>query len=133
MFNPSARSDGGQRSNGFNLQHTFHGKEFAVAADELYRAGVEGALSGIVTTDYGVHILYLSKIIPTTGKTLGLNDYVSNLNETKVYDLILQSKLTEKRNAEFSKWLSNKIGGYDAVEGKIVRNESAYADLKKVK
>ncbi|MBR2988899.1 MAG: peptidylprolyl isomerase [Clostridia bacterium] len=108
-------------------------KEFAVAADELYRAGVEGALSGIVTTDYGVHILYLSKIIPTTGKTLGLNDYVSNLNETKVYDLILQSKLTEKRNAEFSKWLSNKIGGYDAVEGKIVRNESAYADLKKVK
>ena len=109
---------------------TTYMKEFSVAADELYRAGVEGALSGIVTTDYGVHILYLSKIVPANGITLGLNDYVSNLNETKVYDLILESKLTEKRNAEFSKWLSNKIGGYDAVEGKIIRNESAYADLK---
>ena len=48
-------------------------KEFSEAADELFRAGKEGAISGPVVTDYGVHILYLSRIIPSGGLTVGLN------------------------------------------------------------
>ncbi|MBQ8882552.1 MAG: hypothetical protein IJY70_04070 [Clostridia bacterium] len=107
-------------------------EEFARAADELYRAGVEGALSDIVVTDYGVHILYLSKIIPNGGVELGLNDYISNLNETKVYDKILESKLAEKQTSEFNKWLTLRIGVYQNIDGAITKNADVYADLKQI-
>ncbi|MBQ7223999.1 MAG: hypothetical protein IJX06_00350 [Clostridia bacterium] len=105
-------------------------EEFSRAAKELFEAGVEGAISQPAVTDYGVHILYLSRIIPSNGLTVGLNDYVSYGERETVYEKIEETVRTEKVNNVFNVWQNNKIGYYQTEAKVIVRNESAFADLK---
>ncbi len=105
-------------------------QEFAEAADELYRAGKEGAISGPVVTDYGVHILYLSRIIPAEGLTVGINDFVSYGEYTSVYEKIEAERRSEKENQMFNVWQNQKIGYYQTVAKVIELNEKAYKDLK---
>jgi hypothetical protein len=108
-------------------------EEFSVAAKELFEAGVEGAISQPAVTDYGVHILYLSRIIPSNGLTVGLNDYVSYGERETVYEKIEKTVREEKVNNVFNVWQNNKIGYYQTEAKVIVRNESAFADLKETK
>lgn len=104
-------------------------EEFSRAADELYRAGVEGAISKPVTTDYGVHILYLARIVPSVGMTVGLNDYLSYGEHTKIRDKIAEDRRNEKTNQMFSVWQNTKIGYYLTVRKVVTRNEDAYKSL----
>jgi len=106
-------------------------EEFSRAADALYRAGVEGAISEPVVTDYGVHILYLSRVIPQSGLTVGVNDYISYGENSTVYEKIAENKRTSKTNNEFTVWQTQKVGYYKNVAKVIEKNEKAYADLKK--
>ena len=106
-------------------------EEFARAADALYRAGVEGAVSEPIVTDYGVHILYLSRIIPQSGMTVGINDFISYGENSTVYEKIASNKRTSKTNNEFTVWQTQKVGYYKNVAKVIEKNEKAYADLKK--
>ncbi len=108
-------------------------EEFSRAADELYRAGVEGAISQPVVTDYGVHILYLSRVIPKEGLTVGVNDYISYGENSTVYEKIAESKRSSKTNDEFSVWQTKKVGYYKNTAKVIEKNEKAYDDLKKAK
>ncbi len=105
-------------------------KEFSLAAKALYEAGVEGAISPVAVTDYGVHILYLSKIIPSSGLTLGMNDYISYGERTTVFEKLREEKLTSKTNAIFSEWQNNRIGYYFNLKKIVTINESTFDDLK---
>lgn len=85
--------------------------EFAAAARELYEGGKEGAVSGMVATDYGVHILYLSKL-PKAGEVVGLDDYYTNGEYDLVYATMEEKALSEKESAAFSKWRETQISFY---------------------
>ena len=86
-------------------------EEFAAAARKLYEGKTEGALSGKVVTDYGVHVLYLSKL-PKAGEVLGLDDYYSYGKYNSVYASMEESALTTKETAAFSKWREQQISRY---------------------
>ena len=86
-------------------------QEFADAARALYEGGVEGALSEMVVTDYGVHILYLSKM-PKAGEVLGLYDYVTYSEEQTVYSVIESSLITLKEEEVFANWRTNQVSRY---------------------
>lgn len=107
---------------------TTYMEEFSRAADALYRAGVEGAYSPAAVTDYGVHILYLSKI-PFAGEVVGLDDYVSYGEKSTVRETIEAAKFNEKSNQHFSVWQNQTIGYYQTVAKIIEKNEKAYKDL----
>ncbi len=85
--------------------------EFAAAARKLYEGGVEGAISGKVVTDYGVHVLYLSKL-PKAGEVVGLDDYYSYGKYNSVYSAMEETALTAKESAAFSQWRSLQIARY---------------------
>ncbi len=109
-------------------------EEFSRAADKLFREGEEGAISEFVATDYGVHLLYLSRIIPEGGLTVGINDYISYGKHTTVYEKLEATLRTQKLNERFTKWQQNKVGYYFTVaENVVTRNEKAYENLKKSK
>ncbi len=108
-------------------------EEFSRAAKELYEAGVEGAVSEPVTTDYGVHILFLSKVIPSGGLTVGLDDYISYSSTETLYEHLRAEKLANKINQVFAVWQNEKIGNYQTIKKIITRHESVYADLKESK
>ena len=96
--------------------------EFADAARKLYEGGVEGALSGKVVTDYGVHVLFLSKL-PKEGEVLGLNDYYSYGKYESVYSAMESSALTAQENAAFSQWRNKQVARYykgDAENASVV-------------
>ena len=96
--------------------------EFAAAARKLYEGGVEGAISGKVVTDYGVHVLYLSKL-PKAGEVVGLDDYYSYGKYDSVYSAMEDTALTSKENAAFSQWRSLQIARYykgDAENASVV-------------
>lgn len=96
--------------------------EFAAAARKLYEGGVEGAISGKVVTDYGVHVLYLSKL-PKAGEVVGLDDYYTNGKYDSVYSAMEDTALTSKENAAFSQWRSLQIARYyksDAENASVV-------------
>lgn len=86
-------------------------EEFAAAARKLYEGGVEGAISGKIVTDYGVHIMYLSKL-PKAGEVLGLDDYYSYGKYDSVYSGMEETALTTKETAAFSKWREKQISRY---------------------
>lgn len=97
-------------------------EEFAEAARKLYEGGVEGAISGKVVTDYGIHILYLSKL-PKAGEVIGLDDYYSYGKYDSVYSSMEETALTTKENAAFSKWREKQISRYykgDAENSSVV-------------
>lgn len=107
-------------------------EEFSRAADKLFREGKEGAISEFVATDYGVHLLYLSRIIPEGGMTVGLNQYISYGEHTTVYEKLESTFRTQKLNERFTKWQENKVGYYFTVATDVItRNEKAYENLKK--
>ncbi len=108
-------------------------KEFSLSAKALYEAGVEGAISPVTVTDYGVHILYLSKIIPSSGITVGINDYISYGERTTVFEKLREEKLTSKTNAIFNEWQNNRIGYYFNLKKIVTMNEATFADLKETK
>lgn len=86
-------------------------QEFADAARELYEGGVEGALSGKVVTDYGVHIMYLSKL-PKAGEVLGLDDYITYGRYKSVYSDMEEDAVTNKESAAFAKWREQQVNRY---------------------
>ncbi len=111
---------------------TTYMQEFSEAAKELFEAGVEGAISEPTVTDYGVHILYLSRIIPEDGMTVGVNDYVSYGEHTNVYDLIESERYTAKEERVFTAWQNQKIGYYLTEADVVKYNEKAFEDLKEL-
>ena len=106
-------------------------KEFSLAAKSLYEAGVVGAISEPAITDYGAHIVYLAQVIPSSGKTLGLNDYLTYGRYTKVSEKIESDLRTEKTNNYFSEWQQTKIGNYLNTDKVITYNDKVYSDLTK--
>lgn len=104
-------------------------EEFSRAAKTLYDNGVVGAVSEAAITDYGAHFVYLAQIIPSDGKTLGLNDYLTPGKYTKIADKIEAELRTEKTNAYFNTWQQNRLGKYLNTDKVITFNESAYADI----
>lgn len=115
------------------LYDTTYMKEFSLAAKDLYEAGVEGAISQPAVTDYGVHILFLSKLIPASGMTVGLYDYTSYSATETMYEHLREEKLAVKTNQTFAVWQNEKIGNYQTVKKVITRHESVYKDLKETK
>lgn len=96
--------------------------EFAAAARKLYEGGVEGALSEKVVTDYGVHVLYLSKL-PKAGEVVGLDGYYSYGQYDSVYAAMESTALTAKEKAAFSQWRSQQVARYykgDADNASVV-------------
>lgn len=106
-------------------------REFSLAAKSLYEAGVVGAISEPAITDYGAHIVYLAQVIPSSGKTLGLNDYLTYGRYTKVSEKIESDLRTEKTNNYFSEWQQTKIGNYLNTDKVITYNDKVYSDLTK--
>lgn len=108
-------------------------EEFARAADSLYRAYVngDGKIGDIemCVTDYGVHIVYLSKVIPSGGLTLSLGDYVSYGQYSTVESVIASSARDNKVNVEFSKWQQNKITSYRNDGETIEIFKDTYQDI----
>lgn len=107
---------------------TTYMEEFSRAADELYRNGEVGAISAPAVTDYGVHVLYLSKI-PTAGEIVGINDYLSYGERTTMFEIIEEEQRTEKINNEFYKWQNEKVGYYQTVAKIITVDKEVYANL----
>lgn len=98
-------------------------QEFADAARELYKAGVEGAISGKVATDYGIHILYLSKM-PKAGEIIPLDGYYSYGAYKTVYGKMEEAALTEKEKAAYSQWREEQITRYykgDEANASVVK------------
>ena len=93
-------------------------EEFAAAARALYEGGKEGAMSEMVVTDYGVHILYLCKM-PKAGETFGLYDYFTYSEEQTVYSSIEQTLITAKEDKVFANWRTNQVARY-YEDGEIV-------------
>lgn len=106
-------------------------KEFSLAAKSLYEAGVVGAISEPAITDYGAHIVYLAQVIPSSGKTLGLNDYLTYGRYTKVSEKIESDLRTAKTNSYFNEWQQNKIGNYLNTDKVITYHEKTYENLTK--
>ncbi len=97
-------------------------QEFADAARALYEGGVEGAISGMVVTDYGVHILYLSKL-PKAGEIISLDGYYSYGAYQTVYGKMEEEALSEKEEAAYSKWREEQIARYykgDSANASVV-------------
>lgn len=109
---------------------TTYMEEFSKAAKALYEQGVVGAISQPVATDYGVHILYLSKLIPQSGLTVGLYDYVSDSSTETMFEHLREEKLSSKTSQVFSVWQNEKVGNYQTVKKVITRYEKVYSDLK---
>lgn len=112
---------------------TTYMKEFSLAAKTLYDNGNVGDIIGdtlddLVVTDYGVHILYLSKRV-VGEETIGLNDYVVAGGRETVYDKLEAAVRNEKINEKFTKWQNEKVGYYFTATNIISRNEKAYKDL----
>ncbi len=107
---------------------TTYMEEFSRAADELYRAGVEGAISQPVVTDYGVHVLYLSKI-PAAGETVKLNGYLSYGEKTTIFEILEAELRNAKTQDEFYEWQSSKVGYYQTVQKIVKVYEKSYKDL----
>lgn len=106
-------------------------KEFSLAAKALYETGKVGAISEPAITSYGAHILYLARVIPSGGKTIGLNDYLTDGRYTLVKDKVESDLRTEKTNSYFSDWQKEKIGKYLTADKVITYHKKAYADLTK--
>lgn len=112
---------------------TTYMKEFSLAAKTLYENNNVGDIIGdtlddLVVTDYGVHILYLSKRV-VGEETIGLNDYVVAGGRETVYDKLEAAVRNEKINEKFTKWQNEKVGYYFTATNIISRNEKAYKDL----
>jgi|GEM_PF-1757243 len=103
-------------------------EEFAAAARELYEGGVEGAVSGKVVTDYGVHVLYLTKM-PKAGEVLGLYDYITYAENKTVFDELEASLITKKESAVFSTWQKDQIVRYYEADGVVTIDEKPLKEL----
>ncbi|MCL1954166.1 MAG: hypothetical protein FWF58_05485 [Firmicutes bacterium] len=110
--------------------------EFARAARDLRRdydngTGGLGAISGMVTTDNGIHILYLSDVtrggLPN-GKVYALGDWTSAAHTKTVRDAIKDLIANERQKDAQTVWRNNVLMGFD-VKGKVTRYDSRYNDL----
>lgn len=82
--------------------------EFAKAAKELYEQGQLYALSDVVVTDYGAHILMLTRTTETTA-IAGLYDYACASDNRTVYQMIEDELYNAKLNEYFTKWQNEEI------------------------
>jgi len=82
--------------------------EFAEAAKELYKQGELYALSDIVVTDYGVHILMLTRTTDNA-VTAGLYDYACASDNRTVYQTIEDALYNAKLNDYFTQWQNTEI------------------------
>ena len=103
-------------------------EEFSRAAAELYRNRVEGAISDYAVTDYGVHILYLSKI-PKAGEIIGINDTLSYGATETLFEKIYDSKLSERINQRFTVWQNQNISSKQNDSSQVKKFEKAYKNL----
>ena len=87
--------------------------EFAEACVELYEKGELYALSEPVVTDYGVHILMLTRTTEVEVIT-GLYGYASASDNRTVYQTIEDELYNAKLNEYFTKWQNQEItSNYD--------------------
>lgn len=95
--------------------------EFSLAAKDLYEFGNLGDMSGWAVTDYGVHILFLSKTIGKNGETLGINDYISVAKTNSVKSTIKENLLNDKLDKVFSKKVSDWMGKYNIKGAELIK------------
>ncbi|MDR0426116.1 MAG: peptidyl-prolyl cis-trans isomerase [Clostridiales bacterium] len=86
--------------------------EFSDAARALFESGEIGDISPWAVTDYGVHILYLSKRVSAAGEELALSAYETPAAYKTVFDKLSEKKLNERINAEFKRWEQEKTEPY---------------------
>jgi len=106
--------------------------EFAEASRELYNAGVVGAISGIVMSEYGAHIVIYTGV-PQNANTDIDNLKLSDLQNTKLrmssektwFDLICE-KVTKTEFSEYQQDYLNTI----KQNAKTTYYVSRYKDLK---
>lgn len=110
-------------------------QEFADAAREMYDGYMAGTfkvgdvLYKKVVTDYGVHILYLSRVPDvTTTAGVGLYSYTSAGQTATYYDGIEESLITTKTAQTFNLWQSERSTYYENT-GRITYYEDIYKEL----
>lgn len=115
MYKYSTDTGGFSQKYGYKEQVTFangeksaYMAEFAAAAKELYEKGELYALSDVVVTDYGVHILMLTRTTEQT-VTAGLYDYACASDNRTVYQTIENELYNAKLNEYFTKWQNTEI------------------------
>ena len=79
-----------------------------IRAKELYEQGQLYALSDVVVTDYGAHILMLTRTTETTA-IAGLYDYACASDNRTVYQMIEDELYNAKLNEYFTKWQNEEI------------------------
>lgn len=82
--------------------------EFAQAAKQLYENGTLYELSDVVITDYGAHILMLTRTTQTVAE-VGLYDYASASDNRTVYQIIKDELYNANLNDYFTKWNNEEI------------------------
>ncbi len=115
MYKYSTDTGGFSQKYGYKEQVTFaegeksaYMVEFAEAAKELYENGKLYDLSDVVITDYGVHILMLTRTTENTA-TAGLYDYACASDNRTVYQIIEDELYNSKLNEYFTKWQNTEI------------------------
>lgn len=105
--------------------------EFAVGARELKEKSNIGAISDLILTDFGFHILYYANNIKT-GIPTKLSEFETP-GEYKTYYKILKDQLvTQQENERFTDWQNEKISYYEnLVNGPIVKYVNRYKNLLK--
>lgn len=116
-------------------EDTFSGwvEEFYRGAMELYENYKVGdMLPKMVVTDYGVHLMYLSKVVvPDT--TLGLNDYYTPAGYQSVRESFESTIRNTKENSKFTSWQNERITYYREKTGVVKTYEKRFKNLYETK
>lgn len=111
--------------------HSGYMEEFYYGAMELYDEYEEGSvLPKLVVTDYGVHIMYLARKT-STGKILGLDDYLTYGAYSLVRDTIAETIRSTKENNAFDSWSAERITYYQDNEKVVHIHEKKFENLYK--
>ncbi len=102
-------------------------QEFADAARELNATGKVGALSGQVVTDYGVHIMMLTKLANTAERIVGLDEYAAASDTLTVREQIEDELYSSKLSDVYVNWQQESIrSNYNAH---VKTYESVYENI----
>ncbi|MBO5224571.1 MAG: hypothetical protein J6C23_08685 [Clostridia bacterium] len=133
MYKYSTDTGGFSQKYGYKEQVTFgageksaYMEEFAEAAKQLYENGKLYELSDVVITDYGVHILMLTR---TTEKVAvaGLYDYACASDNRTVYQTIEDELYNAKLNEYFTKWQNTEI--IENYEKSVTTYDGRFANI----
>ena len=111
--------------------HSNYMEEFYYGAMELYNDYTDGALlPHYVVTDYGVHIMYLSKTVKA-GDMRGIDDPLTHAAYKTVGETYEAKIRSSKENAAFTNWQNERITYYREKAGVVHKYTKRYKNLYK--